>query len=103
MFDDKCQNYDEYSLFNEVLFKKTQNMLSDRLQYFGVVLLKDFYDILGFDTTKESCTFGWVKGVDDGGIKMDFHQLIDNPSKYLITFECYPIIEHLKSEENVAE
>lgn len=91
-------NWEDNQEFNEVFLKSQRNLWNDILQYRGYVLLKDVYDSLGFEATRESCELGWFKGVtEEDFVKFDWYQ-IGETGEFELTFECYPILEYLDGE-----
>lgn len=103
-FDKNCPNWDEIGTINEALFKANQDWFNSILQARGYMFLRECYDTLGIPLTKESCTYGWVKGVvkeDEDCVNFSFVP-IPGGSDYELIFKCYPILNYLP-EEDAAE
>lgn len=95
-------NWDPNEAFTEMFIMTQLLTANEVLQNRGHVLLRDLYDSLGFETTKESCSYGWVKGVvKDDFVKCKLEK-IDGTDDYELSFECYPILNYLP-EEDAAE
>lgn len=98
-FDDRSFYWKKDAMCNELFLNAQRNYFNEVLQHQGFVFLRDVYTAIGLETTKESCILGWGVWVEreklDSGFK--FIQINETPDFELI-FECYPILDYLKTE-----
>lgn len=99
-FDNQSPNWAKEANFNELFLKGQQIYFTELMQIQGFVFLRDVYMALGLATTKESCILGWVKGVvpEKDFVNFEYSQ-IGNSSDFELTFECYPILDYMETED----
>lgn len=99
VFDEANLQWDEDPEFSRMYLTGERVYFNNILQKQGYLFLKDIYETLGFDVTKEACTHGWVRGKTEGDcVKFTFEQ-IEGTKDFEIIFECYPILIYIQEED----
>ena len=60
VFDDRCFGWTKYKDINFMFVICQQNSCNDRLKARGWLFLRDVYEMLGIQVTKERCLVGWI-------------------------------------------
>lgn len=104
VFNNTSHVWDKDPMFNLAFLKIEQQYFRNVLKRQGYIFLRDIYNALGFIITKESCTMGWYYGSEEDIPNTIFaiEQILDRDNEFIITFECYPILDYLTSEEDLA-
>lgn len=89
----------------EFFIRSNSTLAHDIMEAQGYLLLRDVYVNLGFEITRESLSYGWIKGAaenDDFVPTFEFKK-IDGVNEYELSFECYSILKYLPKEKEAAE
>lgn len=97
-FDQLSSSWTEDVKFNEVFLKSQQTYFHDILKHRGYVFLRDIYEALGIEISRESCIYGWTKVRNN--IEFDFSQ-IGTTADFELIFKCHPIINYLKIDKGI--
>ena len=60
VFDGDCANWTKDRKFNIMFLMRQQTYCNDLLKRRGYLFLRDVYEMLGIQVTKESCLVGWI-------------------------------------------
>lgn len=96
-FGKRSPMWDESETVNEFFLQNTKDLFDTILQSVGFVILRDVYNTLGIEATRESCIYGWTKK-EFNEIKMETFKS-DRENEFKCVFDCNSIIDSLKSEE----
>lgn len=99
IFDERNILWDKEVGYNYHLLTSKLTFYNNRLDFHEYVFLKDIFNDLCMEISRESCTVGWVKGLDDH-ISMKITQ-IKGTSNFELTFECRSILESFITEDEV--
>lgn len=83
VFDEDALHWKKNAELNMYFLNCQQEYANNKLRVYGVVLLNDVYDMLGFERTRQGALVGWVRNDDDdrceGDGYIDFHiHTLDN-------------------------
>ena len=77
LFDEKSCRWDENELLNGLTIGIYECRLNDNFQLYGYLLLRDVYEALGIQITRESLVAGWVKGENCKKFECGIHENLD--------------------------
>ena len=88
IFDDRCSGWTKDRDANLIFVKCQESYCNDLLKSRGWLFLRDVYEMLGVQVTKESCLVGWIfeenNKIGDNFVKFDIHEA-DN-SNFFVDF-----------------
>lgn len=77
LFDEKSCRWEKNKLVNGLVIGAYECRLNDNFQLYGHLLLRDVYEALGIQITKESFIAGWVKGEKCERFEYEIHENSD--------------------------
>lgn len=87
LFDSRSILHKDNAELNRYFLECQQEYANNKLRVYGVVLLNDVYDMLGFERTRQGAIVGWVRNDDDdrcegdGYIDFNMHE-VNTPDSF---------------------
>ena len=77
LFDEKSCRWEKNKLVNGLTLGAYECRLNDNFQLYGYLLLRDVYEALGIQITRESLVAGWVKSENHKRFQYEIHENSD--------------------------
>jgi len=77
LFDEKSCRWEKNKLVNGLTLGAYECRLNDNFQLYGYLLLRDVYEALGIQITRESLVAGWIKSENHKRFQYEIHENSD--------------------------
>lgn len=103
IFDSNAREWHENLSANGILIHSQIDFVNEILKLEKLVILCDFYDLIGLPFSKESLTMGWRYDPEnpDKPVDIQVNELPDN--RFELTFTVEDVSDFFKSEEEMGD